>query len=121
MGDLVAQLRCKHWDAVLLQEATKSEQDTYRVIEGGHALFLGACGDRSRRVGVLLHKRWLDLEAKLTFSSVGPRISCLNLDAGTARLCLTAANLPHTAYSDDDYDSILMILEDVGCGSGTSR
>ena len=43
INDMIDQLTSgPRWDAVLLQEGPYTEQDSYTIIRGGHALFLAA-------------------------------------------------------------------------------
>ena len=77
------------WDAVLFQEGPYSAEDTYNIVDGGHAFFVGACKKNQRSTCILLHWRWLDREADLTFTPLGHRLSCLDLKADGLKLRLS--------------------------------
>jgi len=94
---LIDQLRLGqvHWDAILMQEGPYAEDNLYSTLPGGHALFLGKCLGTVRSVGILLHKRWVHSESRLSFFSVGRRIVYANVVSGSLRTRLTSVHMPH--------------------------
>lgn len=114
VNDLVDQIDDEaRWDAILIQEGPSAETDRYKVIDGGHSLFIGACQGWNRSICILLHKRWEKLEAKLSFKLMGQRLSYLDLILGGLMLRLVSIHMPHGEYSDDEYEAALMSLEEV--------
>ena len=121
VNDLVSQLADTHFDALMIQEGPKAIVDTYKILAGGHALFLGNCGTSARSVGVLLHKRWLDKAAKTAFTSLGARVASLSVDCSTLRLSLITGHMPHAAYADEEYEAALMRIEEAVHDARRSR
>jgi hypothetical protein len=111
--DLVMQMGSVHWDAIMLQEGPYAESNTYTVIEGGHALFLSESGANKRSVGLLLNRRWVQPDTKLSFHSSGQRVAYAFLDNGSLHLCLISAHLTHSGYEDEQYEAALTVVEEV--------
>ena len=103
----------RSWDAIMLQEGPFSQHESYSIVDGGHALFLGSSGLGKRSVGILLHRKWIQREAKLRFKSVGVRVASLDIELDKLRLRLTSAHLPHMEYSRDTYEAELLVLEGI--------
>ena len=109
INDMFMQLGGFHWDAVLLQEGPFTDTDTYTIVQGGHALFLGACEAGVRSVGIVVNRRWVAREATMSFHSKGRRTAYVNLDSETLHVCLISTHLPHSEYSDEEFEAALLI------------
>jgi hypothetical protein len=99
-----------YWDVVLLQEGPTREEGSCTIIAGGHAFYVGKAGSSNRTTCVLLHRRWTI--AKLSFYALNGRISYLDLEAGSLKLGLASAHLPHADIHEDVYETTLDSLEE---------
>ena len=99
-----------YWDVVLLQEGPTREEGSCTIIAGGHAFYVGKAGSSKHTTCVLLHRRWTI--AKLSFYALNSRISYLDLEAGSLKLRLTSAHLPHADIHEDVYETMLNSLEE---------
>ena len=102
----------ERWDACMNQEGPYAEVDTYKIVAGGHAFFISSCPGWKRSTAILLHRRWVDWEAKLNFKLKGQRVAYLDMVSGNMRLRLTSAHLPHSEHPDEDYEAAFLLLED---------
>ena len=93
INDMASQMMGFRWDAVMIQEGPMCENNTYCILEDGHALFLNASGPSKRSVGILINRKWVDLEAKLSFHSSGHRTAYAFLDYDCLRICMISSHL----------------------------
>ena len=111
--DMTEQLDGERWDAIMLQEGPKVEEDTYKILRNGHAFFAGGCSTSKRSVGIVVHRRWVHRQAKLKFRAVCPRILYIDFDLHDIHLRLVSAHLPHLEYTADEYEACLLAVEDI--------
>ena len=113
IDDMIAHLEQKEqWDVVMMQEGPYGKTETYRNATGGHAFFTGACPDWKRSISILIHKRWLERGAQLSFTTCGQRIGFLDAAVGTSRYRFTSAHAPHREQTDDEYEAFLAMVEE---------
>jgi len=74
---------------------------------------MGKCGVGKRSVGVIVHRRWLDWGAKMSFRHTTTRIGYLDLDLEQVYLRLVTAHLPHSDFHDDVYEATLLEVESI--------
>jgi len=112
IDDMVYQLgEVSRWDCVFIQEGPFAENVEYRVLDGGHLLFLSACRPHRRSVGVLLHRCWV--AAVVGYGVVGSRVAFVDLIASAGQLRLISAHFPHSGYPDLEYEACMTAIEDL--------
>ena len=116
--DLV-ELEDSWWDVIFIQEGPTRDEGSCIIIDGGHAFFAGKPGPNKRTTCILLHSRWV--AAKLSFHAQSERISFLDVDAGSLRLRLTSAHLPHADIPPEVYESVSNSLDEVILGARGSK
>ena len=122
IDDAVALLKPEtYWDALTIQEGPHAITDEYKILPSGHAFFTAGCGAAGRSVSILVHKRWVKLGCQLSFKSRHKRIAFVDLVCGELRLRLISVHMPHAEFSDEDYDAVLMVLDDVVEQARSSR
>ena len=86
---------------MFIQEGQFAKHVEYRVLDGGHLLFLSACRPHRRSVGVLLHRRWV--AAVVGYGVVGSRVAFVDLITSAGQLRLISTHFPHSGYPDLKY------------------
>ena len=99
------------WDAVLIQEGPKRDEEELHELIGGHLWFVAACQGQQRSVAILLNSRWVK-KGRPRFSTVCGRLAQVNVHMHGLNMCLMTSHLPHSGYSDAQYEAALAQLEE---------
>ena len=59
----------ERWDVILIQAGPYAENDPWKIISGGHSVFISACPQWNRSTAVMIHRRWVGKEAKFNYKS----------------------------------------------------
>ena len=114
LGDLIDLLEicgCA-WDALLIQEGPRQEEESLSEILGGHLWYVAACGGRPRSIAILLHRQWTGPDENPRFRSVDGRLAVLDVCIRSQKYCFMSCHLPHAGYSDIMFEAALAVLEE---------